>query len=62
MSAAGASDSWMKVKASIVKIIELFFQWIAKLEDVEENQQARSFILPDNDWRKMSPSQMISRM
>jgi len=62
MSAAGASDSWMKVKASIVKIIELFFQWIAKLEDVEENQQARSFSLPDNDWRKMNPSQMISRM
>ena len=33
----------------IVKIIELFFQWIAKLEDVEENQQDRSFILPDNN-------------
>jgi hypothetical protein len=62
MSAAGGSDSWRKVKESILKIIGFFFQWISDLEAVESNEQARSFVIPNNDWRNLTPSQMISKM
>ena len=62
MSAAGGSESWKRVKESIVKIIGFFFQWIANLEAVEANEQARSFVIPNNDWRNLTPSQMISKM
>jgi hypothetical protein len=62
MAAQGQSASWEKVKLNIVRIIALFFGWIRGLDvDEPDNATARSFQVGDDDWKNLTPAQMIDK-
>ena len=50
----------IKVKKNIDRIIKTFLEWISKLDPTaQDNEKALSFVVPNNDWRNLSPVQMI---
>ena len=62
MAAQGQSTSWEKIKSIIVRIIALFFGWIRGLDVNEpDNATARSFQVGNDDWKNLTPGQMIDK-